>query len=315
MAPRWSPNPRSLLSRAELRARGVHSRRLASEEFIEVIPGFMTPSSAPAELQLIARTLQREAFPGAVISHITAAELLRVPLPSTHEYAQAGVAHCTVPLAERRRAGPRVMVHTRTGPTPMRCRGLELSSPIALLCELGGMLEHDALVACCDQLMSVATLVRPRPSLQGLRRQVEAASGLHGIKRVRAALANARERVESPKETEMRLLMQRSGFGAPVVNYEIRAPGTDERFRLDLSYPQLRIAVEYDGFWHSTDRKRHRADRRKDDVLHEMGWRVVRASDRDLWDPMDFLGRLIHLGVPMRRGGRSKRSGRAARSA
>src|SRR5690625_4484153 len=222
MAPRWSPNPRSLLSRAELRARGVHSRRLASEEFIEVIPGFMTPSSAPAELQLIARTLQREAFPGAVISHITAAELLRVPLPSTHEYAQAGVAHCTVPLAERRRAGPRVMVHTRTGPTPMRCRGLELSSPIALLCELGGMLEHDALVACCDQLMSVATLVLPRPSLQSLRRQVKAASGLHGIKRVRAALANARERVESPKETEMRLLMQRSGFGAPVVNYEIR---------------------------------------------------------------------------------------------
>src|SRR5699024_7218367 len=83
--------------------------------------------------------------------------------------------------------------------------------------------------------------------------------------------------------TEMRLLMQRSGFGAPVVNYEIRAPGTDERFRLDLSYPQLRIAVEYDGFWHSTDRKRHRADRRKDDVLHEMGWRVVRASDRGPW--------------------------------
>src|SRR5690625_1500103 len=89
MAPRWSPNPRSLLSRAERRARGVHSRRLASEEFIEVIPGFMTPSSAPAELQLIARTLQREAFPGAVISHITAAELLRVPLPSTHESRRA----------------------------------------------------------------------------------------------------------------------------------------------------------------------------------------------------------------------------------
>ena len=314
MAPRWSPKPRSLLSRSELKASGVHSRRLASEEFLEVIPGFMTPSNAPAELQLIARILQRKAVPGAVISHITAAELLRVPLPSAHEYAQAGMVHCTLPLAKRRRAGARVVVHTRTGPAPIRARGLELSSPIALLCELAGMLEHDQLVACCDQLVSMATLVRPKPSLRGLRRQAEEVGRLHGIKRVRAALRDARERVESPKETELRLLMRRSGFAEPVVNFEIRAPGTGERFRLDLSYPQLRIAIEYDGFWHSTDKKRHRADRRKDDVLHEMGWRVVRASDQDLWDSTDFLGRLVHLGAPMRRGTLSKRSVGAARA-
>src|SRR5699024_8222041 len=178
--PLWSPNPRSLLSRAELTARGVHSRRLASEEFVEVIPGFMTPSTAPAELQLIARILQRKAIPGAVISHTTAAELLKVPLPSPLEHAQTEALHCTVPLAHRRRAGARVVVHTRTEPDPIRARGLELSSPIAMLCELSGMLDHDQLVACCDQLVSVATLIRPKPSLRGLRRQAEEARGIHG---------------------------------------------------------------------------------------------------------------------------------------
>ena len=223
--PLWSPNPRSLLSRAELTARGVHSRRLASEEFVEVIPGFMTPSTAPAELQLIARILQRKVIPGAVISHTTAAELLKVPLPSPLEHAQAEALHCTVPLAHRRRAGARVVVHTRT----------ELSSPIAMLCELSGMLDHDQLVACCDQLVSVATLIRPKPSLRGLRRQAEEARGIHGIKRVRVALGDARERVESPQETEMRLLLKRSGFGEPDINHEVRAPATGERFRLDLS--------------------------------------------------------------------------------
>ena len=265
-----------------------------------MIPGFMTPSTAPAELQLIARILQRKVIPGAVISHTTAAELLKVPLPSPLEHAQAEALHCTVPLAHRRRAGARVVVHTRTEPDPIRARGLELSSPIAMLCELSGMLDHDQLVACCDQLVSVATLIRLKPSLRGLRRQAEEARGIHGIKRVRVALGDARERVESPQETEMRLLLKRSGFGEPDINHEVRAPATGERFRLDLSYPQLRIAIEYDGFWHSTDRKRHRADRRKDDVLHEMGWRVVRAADRDLREPAEFLGRLVHVGAPMR---------------
>src|SRR5699024_2460188 len=82
-----------------------------------------------------------------------------------------------------------------------------------------------------------------------------------------------------PKETQTRLTLLRAGFAEPEINLPVRAPRSGERFRIDLAYPSLRIAVEYDGFWHSTDKKRHGADRRKDDVLHEMGWRVVRASD------------------------------------
>lgn len=302
MPPLWSPNPRSLLSRTELKARGVHTRRLASAEFSEVIPGFLTPSSAPAPLDLVARVLQRKALPGAVISHVSAAELTGAPLPSQHEYARSGIIHCTLPAESRRRMGARVALHARTGLASTRVRGLELSSPIALLCELARMLDHGELVACCDQILGHTSTFRPRPSLQTLREQASMISGLHGIKRIRRALADARERVESPKETELRLLLQNAGFPEPVVNYEIRAPGTGERFRLDLSYPSLRIAIEYDGFWHSTDKERHRADRRKDDVLHELGWRVVRAADRDLWNPSDLLGRLIHLGAPIRRG-------------
>lgn len=319
MPPLWSPNPRSLLSRAELRARGVHSRRLASAEFTEAVPGFMTPAADPAALHLVARVLQNKALPGAVISHVSAAELVGAPLPSEHEYAQSGIIHCTLPAEARRRTGARVALHARTGPAATRVRGLQLSCPIALLCELAGMLDHGDLVACCDQILGPKSAFRPRPSLRALREQAATISGVHGIKRVRKALADARERVESPKETELRLLLQDEGFLEPVVNYEIRAPGTGEGFRLDLAYPSLRIAIEYDGFWHSTDKERHRADRRKDDVLHELGWRVVRAADRDLSTSSDLLGRLIHLGAPQRRGpgpddGRSQRAPFAAHS-
>src|SRR5690625_6544058 len=123
--PLGSPDPRRLLSRPAPTARGVPPPRLASEEFVEVIPGSMTPSTAPAELQLIARILQRKVIPGAVINHTTAAELLKVPLPSPLEHAQAEALHCTAPLAHRRRAAARVAAHTRTEPDPIRARGLE----------------------------------------------------------------------------------------------------------------------------------------------------------------------------------------------
>jgi hypothetical protein len=171
----------------------------------------------------------------------------------------------------------------------------------ARLTELSGPLGHAQLVAAADQLAGPHSRLRPRLTAAQLRDLVTAVTGAYRITRVRRAVALARDRVESPEETETRLLLLSAGFAEPVINLEVRAPSTGEVFRRDLSYPALRLAIEYDGFWHSTDRDRHRRDRRKDDVLHELGWRVVRASDADLADPHDLLGRLMHLRAPLGR--------------
>ncbi len=302
MAPRWSPTPRSLHRRAELLAHGVHPRRLASKEFTEVLPGWCTPTDAPARLEVIARVLQRSVLPGAVICHATAAELLAVPLPRDQEYAQSSTVHCRLPSGQpRRRPTPHLRVHTGPDLPSQRIGGVEVSGPVALLSELSAVLSHAQLVAAADQLVAPRSRLRPRLTAARLQDLVTAASGAYRITRVRRAVALARERVESPKETETRLLLLDAGFAEPAINLEVRAPSTGEVFRLDLSYPSLRIAIEYDGFWHSTDRNRHRRDRRKDDVLHELGWRVVRASDADLEDPHDLLGRLSHLRAPLAR--------------
>lgn len=121
---------------------------------------------------------------------------------------------------------------------------------------------------------------------------------MNGIKAVRVAVLAARERVESPKETEMRLLLAAHGYAEPCVNLTMSEPGTGKTYRIDLAYPRQRIAIEYDGDWHRTDRTRFRRDRRKDDVLHELGWRVVRVVDTDLDSPSEFRARLNHLGAP-----------------
>lgn len=297
MTPRWSPNPRSLLARQVLLARGVHPRRLASDEFTEVIPGFCTPTAEPADLQVIARVLQREAGVGTVISHSTAAEVLGLPLPTAQQFAMLKRLHCTVPPERRRRMGPQVKVHVRRPEATRRRLGLTMSSPVRLLSDLAGVLTPLELVQACDALVGPETM-RPRVTLGELTRLVGEATPMPGIKKVRRAVLAARERVESPKETELRLLLIEKGFAEPRINVPVRAPATDERFRLDLAYPSLRIAIEYDGDWHRTNRARFRKDRRKDDVLHELGWRVVRATDEDLGSPDDLLGRLEHLGAP-----------------
>lgn len=73
--------PGALLSRAHWRALGVSTRRLAGPELVTVFPGFLTPAAAPASVNEMCRVLQQAVVPGAVISHSTAALLLRIPVP------------------------------------------------------------------------------------------------------------------------------------------------------------------------------------------------------------------------------------------
>lgn len=299
MAQRWSPGPGSIHSGKDLLARGVHPRRLASAEFRQPLPGFYTPSDAPAPLEVLARALQRRVLTGSRISHATAAEVLGMPVPLRLVHERSQVLHATLPPGSpHRTAGRRVAVHTRRLGGAVRWQGLVLSDPVSLLCELAPDLSPTELVAVCDHALGPGAVRPLSRRIAGLRAEVESAAGTHGIAAVRRALRDAREGVESPKETELRMLLVAAGFAEPRINVTVVARGSSERFRLDLSYRVPQIAIEYDGDWHRTDRRRFRRDRRKDDVLHELGWHVVRATDQDLQDPRHLLARLHHLGAP-----------------
>ena len=50
------------------------------------------------------------------------------------------------------------------------------------------------------------------------------------------------------------------------------------RYRIDLAYPELRLAIECDGFrWHA-QRSDWDADRRRQNDLVAQGWRVLRLT-------------------------------------
>ncbi len=54
----------------------------------------------------------------------------------------------------------------------------------------------------------------------------------------------------------------------------------NDRFRLDLAYPEAKVAIEYDGWDTHRTRIAFDADRRRDRILQVDGWVVLRLTSK-----------------------------------
>ena len=82
---------------------GVSSRRLSSPEFVPLLPGLLTPRAEPATLEDMARALQTQVVPGAVLSHTTAAVFHGVPVPWSADGGIGLLTHRPDPLSGTKR--------------------------------------------------------------------------------------------------------------------------------------------------------------------------------------------------------------------
>lgn len=285
--------PGVLFARAELLRRGAHERLLASSAFTRVLPGYYMRTDTPAPLLAIAGTLQTGIVPNATVSHATAGELLGIPLPRTFSRQGGALLHCrSSEPSWAGRANSCYVVH-RGGEPALRCRiaGVLMSHPVLVLQELSPGLRHDDLVVGLDAVISGKGMRVPAVPREAVQQIVENLRG-RGAAALRKAFADAAENVWSPMETRVRLLLIRSGFGAAVANLEVRDPVTGQLFYIDLGYPFLKIAIEYDSEEHRTNRRQWQRDLHKDEVLHQLGWVVLRISIADVVSPQRFLHRL-----------------------
>jgi very-short-patch-repair endonuclease len=118
----------------------------------------------------------------------------------------------------------------------------------------------------------------------------EAAASLvtgRGTDRARRAVALADGRAESPPESRLRLLLRLAGL-TPVPQYVVR--DADGRFvaRVDLAFPEHRVAIEYDGAWHGQPGQLAR-DRRRLNALVAAGWTVLHVTAADMHEPAALL--------------------------
>ncbi|MFE9916152.1 endonuclease domain-containing protein [Micromonospora sp. NPDC005553] len=85
---------------------------------------------------------------------------------------------------------------------------------------------------------------------------------------------------ESPPESQLRVRLVLGGLPRPAVQHPVRLP-TGVVLHPDLAWPQYRVAVEYDGEWHSGVEQLHR-DRQRLNQLVGAGWLVLHVTSRRL---------------------------------
>jgi hypothetical protein len=157
--------------------------------------------------------------------------------------------------------------------------GLAVSTPLETWCELASVLSIEALVVAGDYLLAGPdphSGLPPFATIVDLVRAVRDSYRRPGVKRLRSAVTLVRPGVRSAKETELRLCLVRAGLPEPDPNFVVTCMDGKTRM-LDLAYPRLRLALEYEGDLHRTDRALFLSDVERREALADCGWEIIRV--------------------------------------
>lgn len=194
--------------------------------------------------------------------------------------------------------GPRWPLHLATASgVHLRRDRLRLSRVRKLPAHEGrlGSAEHCFVVACAHlDLVDAVTigdwLLHLGHCPQALADYVAAYSGT-GRARARRAMALIRERVESPRESYVRLMLVLAGLPEPKCNPNL---GDDAGFigRGDLAYLAYRVIVEYDGRLHVEVEENWEYDLDRLDDFADTSWLHYRVTARRLRRPRAVVTRV-----------------------
>jgi len=256
---------------------GPHWRRILPDVYVH------ESSYDPDDHRMWCRAAAARLPPGAAIHELSAAFLWGANLLPLRGPGQPVVpVHIALPKTARQYSHPRLKsVHRTLTPDDITSFvGLPLTTEIRTAFDLGRSLPRAAALGALDAFLHRRLVTR-----NNLAAYVETRPGLRGLQQVRDLLALAEPLSESPMESRLRLLLHDAGLPKPTLQYEVRSASLSGkgRFiaRVDLAYPQWRIAIEYEG-----DHHRERATFRKDvyrfNALREAGWLALRFTADDV---------------------------------
>lgn len=262
------------------RAQGISRARLRGQSLRSPFTGVRAPTTVADDLVGRCTALRLVLPPGAVFCHVTALRLLGVDLP----FGVAGDQRLHIQIPESRSwvRRPGVATHSRSSSevTVRRVAGLPVMPPELVWAQLAAVLQPRELVVLGDALMR-----RKNPLVRSatLHRVVaELPKGTRGIARLRCALEHVRTSTDSCMESRARWVLVDAGLPCPLVNAAAR-DATGRFLALpDMSYPELKIAIEYDGDIHRTDKATWRRDIRRRQALEAAGWRVITCTADDV---------------------------------
>ncbi len=264
-------------TRAQALNAGLDLTTLRRPRYRTLFRGIYVSADIPDSPALIAQALLLLVGPAGFVSHTSAARVYGVPLPT----APGEHVSVTDPRDRRRRQG--VTTHVCPKPHLRLMGGLAISAPEQLFVELAATLPLVDLVVAGDHLVrrGFTSPERLRAFCQGRSRSsIEAASYV-------------RDRVDSPMETRVRMLIVLAGIPEPDVNVTIRDEFGEPLRRYDLSWPSVRVIVEYDGRHHIERQSQWEADLGRREDVDSSGWRILVVTARGIYvEPERTLNRV-----------------------
>jgi hypothetical protein len=278
-------------TRADALKAGITTAALRGPRFRRIGYGlYVDSTSTPTPLEA-ARAVLFGYDDRAHASHATAARLHGLPIPAMAD------EHISVATAAHRKARAGARVHVSRDAEVVEFRGVRVSSPRQTFLDLAGTLELVDLVVLGDALVRHTTSTAAR-----LVEFCASASGRSATTARRAA-SLVRDRVDSPMETRLRLLLFFAGFPEPEVNKTIRTDDGDPLRRYDLSWPSVRVIVEYDGRQHIERVEQWESDIARREAIDNDDWRIVVVTARGIYrEPGHTVDRvwrvLVSRGLP-----------------
>lgn len=270
-------------TRADAIAAGISPKQLRGSRFRRIFRGVYVCARIPDHPLIRARAALLLHPPHAVASHQSAARAYRLPVPA-HALEHVTVAE---PGERTRIDGIRCHVSGRSEAEVRIVDGIRVSAPCTMFVELASVLGLVDLVVVGDALVRLR-LATP----EDLRAWCETSTD-RSARAARRAASYVRRRVDSPMETRLRLLLVLAGLPEPEVNLPILDEQGRPRFRFDLSYPELRLVVEYDGRQHAEDDDQWQGDLERREWLDDENWKILVVTSKGIYvDPARTIARV-----------------------
>jgi hypothetical protein len=196
-------------------------------------------------------------------------------------------------------SAPLEIIHTNRNPLPgLRIRGdhveedefdLVAGIPVTTVArtalDLACWYPTGEAVAAIDALARAAELKMTDVAMLAQR-----CPGRRGTYRAQVALSLVDAGAQSPKETWLRLLLIQAGLPRPQTQIPVEGESGDVIAYLDMGWEDVKVAVEYDGDHHRTDRRQYGWDVRRLEMLQRRGWLIIRVLAGDV--PADIVRRV-----------------------
>ena len=173
---------------------------------------------------------------------------------------------------------------TLDGDEITRFKQLPVTTVARTAFDLGRHLPRGAALARLDALMHATPFSREDVNVLAKRHR-----GARGLRRLRDVLPLVDGGAASPRETWLRLLFIDAGLPAPATQIPVY---DDWQFvtMLDMGWEDYKVAAEYDGDQHRTDRRQFVKDINRLAKTQDLGWHVIRVVNEHR--PDDVISRV-----------------------